>query len=46
MLADTTDEIALGRYLTDELARLEVEVAPASRCRHRVGRQRAGARRA
>jgi diguanylate cyclase (GGDEF)-like protein/PAS domain S-box-containing protein len=28
VLADTTDEIALARYLSDELARLDVEVAP------------------
>jgi diguanylate cyclase (GGDEF)-like protein/PAS domain S-box-containing protein len=28
VLADTTDEIALARYLAEELARLQVEVAP------------------
>ena len=28
VLADTTDEVALARYLTEELARLQVEVAP------------------
>jgi diguanylate cyclase len=28
VLADTTDEVALARYLTEELAHLQVEVAP------------------
>jgi diguanylate cyclase (GGDEF)-like protein/PAS domain S-box-containing protein len=28
VLADTTDEVALARYLAEELARLQVEVAP------------------